>query len=304
MAFTSFVDSVNKAGGVIPDEYANEIISQLPAQSAAMTMFRRVDMGTKTTVIPVTTALPVAGFVGEGGAFSATTATWTGKQLIAAKVGCIVPIAREVIEDTSYDLQGDLIPKVAEAIGGAIDGAVLFGTGKPAAWTCNDIYAGAIAASAFTTYVASAFAATTISSVMKKVETAGFDVNGFTAHNSVKGLLRDLCDSQGRPIYQAPTAGNPGVLYGENVFYVRSGGWDATKGLVIAGDWTKAILGLRRDISMEILTEASITVGSDTISLAQNDMIGLKFVARVAFQVADCATPEGANKYPFAVLKV
>lgn len=304
MAFTSFVGTT-KADGLIPVEYANQIISMLPEQSAALSLFTSVPMGTKTTVMPISTALPVAGFVGEGGAFSATTATWVGKNLIAEKVGCIVPIAREILEDTSFDIQADLLPKVVQAFGKAIDAAVFFGVGKPSAWTCNDILSGATAASnaLITKSVTGQDLAGDLSDIMSLVEADGYTVNGFVCANGLKGSLRNLRDKNNAPIYQAITSASPALIYGENAYFSKNGGFDATKALSFAGDFTKGIIGMRSDIYMQILTEASITAGSDVISLAQNDMVGLKFVMRVGFQVADVVTATGTNQYPFAILK-
>lgn len=304
MAFTSFVDTVTNGAGVLPVEISNEIISALPAQSAALTMFRTIPMGTQTEIMPVMAGLATAGFVGEAEAITASNPVWANRQLVAAKIASIVPFAREVLEDTSFDLQANLIPSVVEAIGGAIDGAVLFGVNKPTAWTANSVISGSTAASATTTYAATALV-DNINSVMGYVEAAGYDVNGFIAANSMKAKLRGLVDSTGRPIYASMTATEPANLWGEPVAFLRNGGFDTTQGLLIAGDFSKGVIGLRSDIRVDILRESTITSGSDSISLGQNDMVALRFTMRVAYQVANCGTRiGGANAWPFAVLKV
>lgn len=302
MSFTSFVDSVTKGDGLIPTEIASEIISALPAKSAALTMFKTIPMGTKTEIMPVMTGLATAAFVGEGNAIGASAPVWTNRQLVASKVATIVPFAREVLEDSSFDLQANILPSVIEAIGSCIDGAVLFGTSKPAAWTANSILSGSTAASATTTYVASSLV-TNINAIMGQVEANGLVVNGFIGASTMKSKLRGLLDSQGRPIYQAMTSTDPANIWGEPIAFSLNGGFDKTKAHLICGDFSKAVIGLRSDIRCDVLTEGSLTSGADTISLAQNDMVALRFTMRVAYQVADCGTREGgANRWPFAVL--
>jgi len=104
-------------------------------------------MPTSTVVQPVVTALATASFVSEGSAIPASSATWTGANIVAEKIGCIVPIARETFEDSSFDLAGEVLPIVAGAIAKTVDAAIFHGTNKPASWTASCIVDGASGAS-------------------------------------------------------------------------------------------------------------------------------------------------------------
>ena len=74
--------------------------------------------------------------------------------------------------------------------------------------------------------------------------------------------------------------------YDTPIEYVRN--WDDTKSLAITGDFSKAIIGTRKNIDYEILREATIkTSDGDTINLAQHDLIGVKAVMRLGFVVVD-----------------
>jgi HK97 family phage major capsid protein len=153
---------------------------------------------------------------------------------------------------------------------------------------------------------------------MGLVETDGFEINGFAAPKHMKAVLRDLRDKNNRPIYTPALAGgSPATLWGENVNYAGNGGWDPSVAEMIAGDWTKAILGIRRDVELDILTEASLYDNSGNLqfALAQEGMVALMSTWRLGFEVANPVTRlnptqdvtvDGvttlSTRYPFAVL--
>jgi len=146
--------------------------------------------------------------------------------------------------------------------------------------------------------------AAAVSQLMGLVEGDGYDVSGFVGANTMKAKLRGAKDANGSPIFQPMAGGFPASLYGENIMFSKSGGVNPAAALLIAGDFSKGIIGIRRDMVVEVLREATITSGSNAISLAQNDLVGLKFTFRLGFQVATPATQINASTmYPFAVLK-
>ena len=76
---------------------------------------------------------------------------------------------------------------------------------------------------------------------------------------------------------------------------------------MIAGDWTKAIVGIRKDVELDILTEASIYDGDGVLqyALAQEGMVALMATWRLGFEGANPVTAlqaDEATRYPFAVL--
>ena len=78
--------------------------------------------------------------------------------------------------------------------------------------------------------------------------------------------------------------------------------------VALTGDWQQGILGVRADLTYDILTEATLyddLTGQPTIALAQSQAVGLMVVARFGFTVANWATyqaPNEATRYPFAAL--
>ena len=49
-----------------------------------------------------------------------------------------MPIPEAVIDDASFDILGEITPRVNEAIGQRVDSAAIFGVNRPSEWQ-NDI---------------------------------------------------------------------------------------------------------------------------------------------------------------------
>jgi HK97 family phage major capsid protein len=67
------------AAPLIPQDVVTDVIKQAAAESAAMSLFRQVNMGSKTTSLPVLSALAQAYFVnGDTGLKETTEQAWNG----------------------------------------------------------------------------------------------------------------------------------------------------------------------------------------------------------------------------------
>lgn len=308
MPFDSITDRTD-AGALIPEERAREIIQGLPAQSAALSLFRNVQMSSKVRSQPVLSALPYAYWVnGDTGLKQTTDMGWSRKQMVAEEIAVIVPVPEAVLDDSEYDIFGEIRPRLVEAFGEVIDEAVLFGVNKPSSWTDPAIVPGAVAAGNAVAAGTGVDLASDISEAMALVEDDDFDVNGFAARRRIRAALRDLRDGEGRPVYSPSlTAGTPGMLFGEPITYVRNRAWDGTAAELIAGDFSQAILGIRQDITYKVLDQAVITDddGVVLLNLAQQDSVALRAVMRVAYAVnvpVTRANMDATTPFPFAVV--
>jgi HK97 family phage major capsid protein len=299
------------AAALIPEETSNEIIQAMPTVSAALTLFRHMTMSRKQKRLPVLAALPYAYFVsGDTGLKRTTSMEWENRYLEAEELACIVPIPEAVLDDSEFDIWGEIRPRIAEAMGAKLDGAVFFGIDKPATWASSVVQGAAAAGNTFVRgSVAGQKLDLDINAVMSLVEDDDYDVNGFAARKSIKGGLRGLRTNDGALLFQPSLqAGTPDTLYGERIFYAQNEGWDEDEADLIAGDYTKGIIGIRQDITYKLLTEAAITdpQGNIIFNLAQQDMVALRIVFRCAWQTANPASrrrPNAANRSPFSVLR-
>jgi HK97 family phage major capsid protein len=284
-----------------------EIIKDAEQYSAALSTFRTVNMGGQIARLPVLSALPTAGFVSESATDAAgvkptSEVAWQGLDLVAEEIAVIVPIHENVLEDSQVSIWGEVRPLIAEEFGRILDGAVFFGTNTPGTWA-TALVPGATAAGNLVNEGDGADLADDVNLTWAEVEGDGFDVNVQYASRRLRARVRGLRSPDGTPIYLNNYRDDQRTnsLYGEDLHYVSNGAWDNDAATLLAGDRTKAILGLRSDVQYKVLTEA--TVGG--INLAERDMVAIRAKMRVAFQVANPITRSNetaASRYPFAVL--
>lgn len=308
---TDNIISRSDAAALIPHETSNDIIQMMPKSSVTLSLFKQMRMSSKTKSMPVVSALPMAFFVnGDTGLKQTTEVNWDNKNLVAEELACIVPIPEAVLDDSEFDIWGEIKPLIASAMGAAVDGATLFGINKPASWGLSIAEMAAAGGNSFTRgSVAGQKIDLDINAVMSLVEDDGFDVNFYAARKSIKGALRGLRTNDGALLFQ-PTlqAGTPDTLYGESIMYVQNGGWDNTKADLVCGDSQLGIFATRQDITYKILTEAVIqdAQGNIIYNLAQQDMVAMRVVFRGAWQTANVANAQNqvaANRAPFGVLR-
>jgi HK97 family phage major capsid protein len=293
------------AAALIPEEAANAILTDAATSSLALQTFRHIPMARGQFRIPAIAALPTAYFVnGDTGLKQTTEATWTNKYLNAEELACIVPIPEAVLDDTSFDVWGEVRPMIAEAIGAALDAAVFFGTNKPANWG-SDIMAGATAASHVTALGTGVDLAEDISVAFGLVEADGNPVNFAAAAPSFKASLRGLRDQNDALLFMpSMQAGTPGTIYGEAIRYADNGAFDTAAALLIVGDSRKGLLGVRRDLTYKVLDQAVIQDGNGAIvyNLAQQDMVALRVTARFAWEQGNVPKRLTATPYAFAAV--
>lgn len=310
---------------LLPVEYSSEVIKQMHERSAVLALSRVRQMSTRTQRMPATTALAGAYWVGESAndftnLKQTTTKEWKGVNLIVEELAVLVPIPHAYRDDINFNLQAEIVPDIAEAMGAALDAAVLFGVNKPATWPTALLpsiqAAGQTLEEGTTDDVASDIAL----SAEQLVE-RGFDTTGFATRPGFQWHLTGLRNEDGTPIYQTNLAGPITTgLYGIPTVHVKNGSWDSDEATVIHGDWSKSIVGIRQDITVTTHESGVITDegGSVVFNAMQQDATVLRAVFRVAWTRANPATRLAPNadqtgdnspgseaapvKFPFAAL--
>lgn len=311
MAYNNII-SRNDAAALIPEEVSREIVQGVAETSACLRLFRRLpNMSRKQQRIPVLSALPTAYFVnGDTGLKQTTEQAWENKYLNAEEIACIVPIPEAVLDDADYDIWAEVRPRIVEAFGVVIDAAILFGTNAPASWP-DSILAGATSAGHVVALGTGADIYDDImgeNGVISLVEEDGYMVNGHIAAMTMKAKLRGLRDTSGQPIFVRSMQDRTRYeLDGEPMEFPANGAFDVTQALMFSGDFRQAVYAIRQEITYKVLTEAVIqdNTGAIVYNLAQQDMVALRAVMRMAWQVPNPVTrlqPTAAQRYPFAVL--
>ncbi len=305
--------------GLIPEQYTKEIIQEATAESAVLRMGRRLgNMTSKTTQINVLDALPTAYFVnGEpangsaasSGNFKQTTnQKWTGKKIIAEEVAVIVPIPEAVLDDASFDIWAEVKPRLVEAFGATIDAAVLYGTNKPSTW--RDGLLTSITAAGTTVTATSDIYGDIMGAggLIAKVEESGYIPNGVMSAVNMRAKLRGLVDKNGQPIFKTDMQGDTRyALDGMPMYFPMNGAFDPTQALAFVGDFSQLVYAVRQDMTFKIFTEGVIqnpSTGAIEYNLMQNDMVALRAVMRLGWELPNPTTAFNAKKksasFPFA----
>ena len=116
------------------------------------------------------------------------------------------------------------------------------------------------------------------------------------AKRSLSFNLANLRGTDGHPILNG---GNIGQF---DTTYSRNGGWDADEAVAFVVDPARVRIGVRQDVTVKFLDQATIGSGEDQINLAERDMVALRFKARYAYVLGTGATPQGENKVPVAAV--
>lgn len=283
----------------------NEIVKPDTAQSAALASFRTIRMSAATARMPVLAALPTAGFVSESatepkGVKPTSKVSWVNKDLVAEEIAVIVPVHENILADSNFDVWGEVRPLVSQEFGRVLDAAVFFGVNKPASWLDPALVPGAIAAGNDVVAGTGVDLAEDFNEAFGHVEDDEFDVNVAFTGRFLRRQLRGLRDADGAPIYLDAIRSdqNTASIYGQDLFYVGNRSWDRDEAVALVGDRSKVVLGIREDVQVKLLTEA--TVGG--INLAERDMVALRFKFRVGFATAFSTAAGEVTDYPFAVI--
>ena len=144
--------------------------------------------------------------------------------------------------------------------------------------------------------------------LIAKVELDGFNPNGVMSAIQMRGKLRGLKDTTGQPIFKSDMQGATRYgLDGMDMYFPMNGAFDPSQAQMIVGDWSQLVYAIRQDMTFKIFTEGVIqdpTTKTITYNLMQNDMVALRAVMRLGWEIANPVNAYNvdiANPFPFSV---
>ena len=290
------------ADALIETQIANELFEGTIRKSKALQLFRRLPNATSDkTKLRILDSLPVAYFVDEttaNGRKNITKLAWDKKFINIAELAVIVPIKENVLNDSSIDIWAEVKPRIEEAFAKKIDNAMFFGVDKPTDWR-KGLVPSVIEVGKEVDETGHLYS--DINDVMTEVEESGYEVNGLIGGVGLKGKFRMMTDTTGQPL-------NTTEIGSVRREFMDNGVWDKTKSTLIAGDFSQAVYQIRQDITYKVLDQAVIqdpSDGSIMYNLAQEDMVALRVVMRLGWEIPNPvnAEDESDTRFPFASLK-
>ncbi|UZT82908.1 phage major capsid protein [Caproicibacterium sp. BJN0003] len=299
-----------QASALIQEQLTQTIFQDVPKQSSVLPLMRKMpNMTSKQTKIPVLDMLPMAYWVnGDNGFKQTSMQAWDNVYMTAAELAVIVPIPEAVLDDSSYDIMGEVTPRVNEAMGLRIDQAIAFGINRPDEWQTDIITRARNAGN----NVSGGITYDTLlgtGGLISKVEDTGHMVNGIIASVKTRSALRGIKDTNGHPLFMSDMkAATPYTLDGTPISFPVNGSFDNSVALMVAGDWSQAVYAMRQDITVKILDQGVIQdpVTKEIVyNLAQQDMIALRVVMRLGWALPNYATRLDSDRLavPFAYME-
>lgn len=307
MPYNSLVSRTDTAA-LVPEEVSTAMLTSLSTQSAVLELGQRVPMSRNQTRFPVLSALPTAYFVGgDTGLKQTTKAAWEDKYMYVEEIATIVPIPEAVLDDAGFDVWGSIQPLMEAAIARTLDAAVVFGTNAPTTWaTEGNLVGKAVAAGNViargTNNAAAGGLHGDLSDLVGTLEADGYVPNGAIGNITLKGRLRGVRDTTGQTLALPADIPTPN--------YSLAGLWPTgvNAAELLAGDFSKLVVGVRQDMTYKLITEGVITdnTGAIIYNLPQQDMVALRLVFRAAYAVANPINYQqgtASARSPFAVLR-
>lgn len=299
----------SEAAALINPEESKEIIQSVVENSTALKVMTRLpNMGTNVREYPIMDSYPMAGFVdGDSGLKMTTNMSWTKDKIVAGEVAAIIAVPDAIIDDSDYDIFAQMRPRLVEAAGKVIDGAIFFGTNKPDGWR-DGIVPSAVAAGNAVSLTSDIY--TDVfgeGGMIAQVEEDGYFPENIISAITMRAKLRGLKDNAGRPLFlENMHQGTQYTLNGMGMEFPRNGAWDTAQALMLTGDWTKAVYAIRQDVTFDVFNSGVVSDADGKViyNLMQNDMKAIRMVIRLGWNILNpinALNPDGTTRFPFAV---
>lgn len=292
------LEGTNTSGGyLVPDNIGSVLVNTIQREGAVPNLARVDRLVGKRTLYPVYAGRPTAAFVAEGADKPATGAEYTQTTLNVKKISTTVIYTEELLEDAREDPRVLVSADVESAFADLIDAHAL-------GWQNG---------SAITTSFDSALSATTqtveydqskpdglalaVSAAMQKIEAAGGKPNGLALASDARATFRDARQSASglgiaQPVFTSGFEREPDSLYGLNISYSSNlatvaGTAAASRLIGVVGDFSHAILGIRKDITVRTSDQATVNVSGTDHRLWQENKVAALWEMRVGFVAHD-----------------
>jgi HK97 family phage major capsid protein len=281
---------------LVPEPLAASIIQEAPKASAALSLMGRTLLSAKTQRMPVLDVLPVAYWVGgDVGMKQTSQQAWKNVVMVVEELACIVPIPEAYMDDADVPIWSEVQPRITEAVGALIDSAVLWGVNKPVTWG-ESVFVGAGKSGNWVTEGTGVDLGVDVSNLGLAMARTGYTVNGFAAMPGMSWKLTGMRSATGLPIYQSDLTSSPTGrgLYGYPLSEVNNGSWNfgLTGAEILMGDFTKSIIGIRKDISFKMFDQGVISNDSGVVimNLMQQDTVAMRMTMRLAYATVNPVT--------------
>ena len=262
-------EGTNSEGGyLVPEEFENRVIDKL-TQLNVIRQYAHVIKTASNHKIPVEASVGVATWIAEEGQYQGTDPAFGQVTLDAYKVGQMIKVSDELLEDVAFDLEGYLADALAKAIATAEEAAFCTGngSGKP-----TGIFTASGGSVGVTTAKADEITADEIINLVYSLAKPYRDNARFYLNDATIKEIRKLKDGNSQYIWQPGLQeGQPDSLLGYPVETTAAPTISAGAYVIAFGDLDNYWIADRTDMDIRRLNEL----------YAENGQVGFRGSRRV-----------------------
>ena len=247
----ALAEGTDSAGGyTVPDILSARLIDRMRAASVVMRAGAQVvPLGSDTTYIAKVATDPVPAWRVENSAIAESDPTFGRVTFTARSLAVMVKASRELMED-SINLETALPNLLATALAQERDRVALLGSG-----VAPDPRGGAtlLGLTANTFVGGPLLGYGGLIKARTALRTVNSDVTAYILSPRDEGWLAELTDNHGQPLNIPPAIAKVPMLTTSKMPVTLGAGDDES--IILAGDWSRLMIGVRTDITVGVLRE-------------------------------------------------
>lgn len=260
----------------LPSQISSEILQKTQEQSAVMSLARQITLPGNGLTIPVITGDAEASWVNETEQKPVKRSTLTTKLMTPYTLAVIVPFSNQFKRDAAT-LYAEIVRRLPLALAKQFDATVFGAVTKP-----GDNFD---TLASCTTQNLSTNAYKALVDAQADIADHDGDLNGWILSPKAKSVLLNAVDGNKRPLFINNVAdGALPVLLGHPVYSSKAANVSANNVVGVAGDWSQAMYGTVEGMKVDISDQATLTDGSTTINLFQQNMFAVRCEIEVGFR--------------------
>ena len=254
------VGTDTEGGYLVPDEYEHTLVQALQEENKLRSLCKVIHTSFGDRKIPLVTGRGSASWIDEEGAIPETNGSFGQISLGAHKIGAIIKVSEELLQDSVFDVEGYIANEFATLVGDAEEAAFINGdgAGKPIGLlhNTNGAATGVTAASATT------FTADELIDLVYSLKAPYRKHARFLFNDQTIKAVRKLKDGNGQFLWQPGLNGQPDTLLGyryETSYHMPLIGAGAKP--ILFGDFSSYWIADREGRSIQRLNELYAATG-------------------------------------------
>lgn len=281
------VSNDTTGGYLAPSEYVKEIIKGVTEISPVRQLARVRATGAKSIILPKRTGQFAAVWTAEQGDRTETTGLkWGSLEIHAHEMYALIDISQQNLEDSAFDLEGEITFEANEQFAVAEGAAFVSGSGvgKPEGFLVNADVGITVSGAAATVTADSLF------DLKHAIKTAYTRNANWTLNRTTLGAIRKLKDGDGNYLWQSGLAtGKPNTIDGDPYVEVPDMPSEGANTKPVAyGDFMRAYTLVDR-IAMSMLRDPFTQATSGNIRFLLRRRVGGMVVLPEAIRILKCA---------------